>query len=122
MKTFTYKKYKNCYFIVGSYLADEKAIAISIENKKEGLISTCTVYDTFWSYNEDVATIKNYSENSHMTDFLTKMKVVDEIIWREPCNSFVRDTLNTSNPQTIDTCLINKKVLKEYTKEWNYNV
>ena len=57
-----------------------------------------------------------------MTDFLTKLKVIDSIIWREPCNSFVADTLNTSNPQTIDTCVINTEELKKYTKEWNYNV
>ena len=31
MKTFTYKDYKNCYFRVGSYVADSKAMAISIE-------------------------------------------------------------------------------------------
>ena len=42
MKTFTYKNYKDCFFTVGSYAADKKAMAISIENKTDGLISTCT--------------------------------------------------------------------------------
>lgn len=31
MKTFTYKDYENCYFRVGSYAADNKAMAISID-------------------------------------------------------------------------------------------
>lgn len=74
------------------------------------------------SYGENFATIKNYSENSHMTDFLQELKVIDTIFFREPCNSFVADTLFTKNPQTIDTCIINKDVLKEYTKEWYYDV
>ena len=30
MKTFTYKDYKNCYFIVGSYIRNNMAIEISI--------------------------------------------------------------------------------------------
>ena len=122
MKTFTYKIYKDCFFRVGSYAADKKAMAISIENKTDGPISTCTVYDIYTCYSEHITAIKNYSENSHMTDFLTKLKVIDSIIWREPCNSFVADTLNTSNPQTIDTCVINTEELRKYTKEWTYNV
>ena len=122
MKNFTYKKYKNCYFRVGSYVADDKAMAITIENEKDGLITVCTVYDEMTCYSEDITAIKNYSENSHMTDFLIKLKVVDEIIWRTPCNRLTVETLNTKNPQTIDTCLINTDVLKKYTKEWNCNV
>ena len=107
MKTFTYKDYENCYFRVGSYAADNKAMAISIENLEDGPIATCTVYDIYSAYSEHITTIKNYSENSHMTKFLKKLKVVDEVLFSRPCNSFVADTLYTNNPQTIDTCLIN---------------
>ena len=35
MKKFTYKNYKNCYFIVGSYVADKRAMAISIQSDGE---------------------------------------------------------------------------------------
>lgn len=70
MKTFTYKDYENCYFRVGSYAADNKAMAISIENLEDGPIATCTVYDIYSAYSEHITTIKNYSENSHMTKFL----------------------------------------------------
>ena len=122
MKTFTYKDYKNCYFRVGSYVADNKAMAISIENLEDGPIATCTVYDDYSAYSEHITTIKNYSENSHMTKFLKKLKVVEEILFSRPCNSFVADTLYTNNPQTIDTCLINTDILKEYSKVWKYNV
>ncbi len=122
MKTFTYKDYENCYFRVGSYAADNKAMAISIENLEDGPIATCTVYDIYSAYSEHITTIKNYSENSHMTKFLKKIKVVDEVLFSRPCNSFVADTLYTNNPQTIDTCLINTDILKEYSKVWKYNV
>ncbi len=122
MKTFTYKNYENCYFRVGSYAANNRAMAISIENLEDGPITTCTVYDIYGFYDEDITTIKNYSENSHMTKFLKKLKVVDEVLSTRPCNSFVTDTLHTNNPQTIDTCLINTDILKEYSKVWNYNV
>ena len=118
MKTFTYKDYENCYFRVGSYAADNKAMAISIENLEDGPIATCTVYDIYSAYSEHITTIKNYSENSHMTKFLKKIKVVDEVLFSRPCNSFVADTLYTNNPQTIDTCLINTDILKEYSKVW----
>lgn len=122
MKTFTYKNYKKCYFKVASYAADKKAMAILIENLKDGPIATCTVYDNYSAYSEHITTIKNYSENSHMTNFLKKLNVVEDVLYSNPCNAFVVDTLNTNNPQTIDTCLINTDVLKEYSKVWNYNV
>lgn len=122
MKKFKYKNYENCYFIVGSYLADKKAMAISIQNDDEGPISTCTIYDNFGIYSENITTIKNYSENSHMTKFLQKLGVVIDILDRRACNDFVKDTLQGKNPQTIDTCIIDYNKLKEYTKIWNYNV
>ena len=97
-------------------------MAISIENLEDGPIATCTVYDDYSAYSEHITTIKNYSENSHMTKFLKKLKVIEEILFSRPCNSFVTDTLYTNNPQTIDTCLINTDILKEYSKVWKYNV
>lgn len=122
MKKFTYKNYKGCYFTVASYVADNKAMAISIENENEGPITVCTVYDDMRMYSEHITTIKNYSENSHLTDFLKKMGIVIDIIDRTPCNSYVEDSLNSENPQTIDICLIDTEKLKEYCKEWNYDV
>lgn len=121
MKTFTYKDYENCYFRVGSYVADNEAMAISIENLEDGPIATCTIYDDYSAYSEHITTIKNYSENSHMTNFLKKLNVISEVLYSKPCNSFVADTLHTNNPQTIDTCLINTDILKQYSKSWNYN-
>ncbi len=121
MKKFNYKNYKNCYFVVASYAANDKAMAISIENEK-GPISVCTVYDGWSMYSEHITTIKNYSENSHMTEFLQKMGIVIDILNRTPCNEFERNTINSSNPQTIDSCLIDTDKLREYAKEWHYNV
>lgn len=122
MKKFTYKNYKNCYFYVGSYRADPTAMAISIENINEGPITTCTIFDDMSPYSEDIVTIKNYSENSHMTDFLKKLGIIIEILNRAPCNQFVYKTLQTKNPQSIDTCLIDKNILRQYCKEWRYDV
>ena len=121
MKTFTYKNYENCYFTVGSYAVDKDAMAISIENLEDGPIACCTVYDSLGCYSENMTTIKNYSENSHMTKFLQNLDIVSSVLYSRPCNSFVADTLHTNNPQTIDICLINTDILKEYTKVWNYN-
>ena len=86
METFTYKNYQNCYFTVGSYVADTTAMAISIVNDEDGLISTCTIYDEFGFYASNSITVKNYSENSHMTDFLKSLGVVIDTIDRRPCN------------------------------------
>lgn len=122
MKKFTYKNYTDCYFNVGSYMANKEAMAISIQNNDVGPITTCTVMSEWGSYDKDIITLKNYSENSHITDFLKKLGVVKEIIMRYPCNSYVGHTLATNNPQTIDICIIDTKKLKEYSKEWNYNV
>lgn len=121
MKKFTYKNYNNCYFIVDTYVANTNAMAISIKSDDES-ITTCTVYDDFGIYCYGVTTIKNYSENSHMTDFLKELGIVTDIIERYPCNSFVNDTLETDNPQTIDICVIDMNKLKDYCKEWNYDV
>jgi len=121
MKTFTYKNYNNCYFVVSSYAINNEAMAISIESDGEP-IATCTIYDDFGIYSDNITTIKNYSENSHITDFLKTLGVVTEIINRYPCNRFVYDTLEGNNPQTIDTCIINIDKLKKYCKEWHYNV
>lgn len=122
MKTFNYKNYKNCYFYVTNYLADKNAMAISIQNDEEGDIAFCTIYDVLSVYSPDLVTIKNYSENSYMTNFLEDLGVVISIIDRRPCNQFVRDTINTDNPQTIDTCIVDTDILKEYCKKWKYNV
>lgn len=121
MKTFTYKDYKNCYFTVGCYAVDNNAMAISIENLEDGPIACCTVYNAFDIYDTNITTIKNYSENSHMTKFLQKLNIISAVLYSRPCNSFVADTLYTNNPQTIDTCLINTDILREYTKVWKYN-
>lgn len=67
-------------------------------------------------------TYKNYSKNSHMTKFLKKLNVISNVLYSMACNPFVVNTLYTNNPQTIDTCLINTDVLREYTKDWKYDV
>ena len=121
MNTFSYTKYKHCYFTVASYQADSEAIAFSIENLEDGPIATCTIFDSEGCYTNGLATIKKYSENSGMTKFLKKLGVVSDIIFRKPCNSFVMDTLNTKNPQSIDTVLIDTDKLKKYSKEWYYD-
>lgn len=121
MKTFNYKGKNGCYFMVNSYLANKKAMAIQIFQNDERIID-CTVYDKMGMYSENITTIKNYSENSHMTDFLVKLGIVEDILYRYICNNYVYDSLKTDNPQTNDCCLINIDLLKEYSKEWNYNV
>lgn len=122
MKTFKYKKYKKCFFIVSSYVADEDAMYIGIENETEGSIADCTVYYKDGIYIPGFITVKNYSENSNLTNFLKELKIITEICTRFPCNNFPETlaTLNGANPQSIDYCQIDIEKLKEYSKEWHY--
>lgn len=122
MKTFNYKNHTNCYFNVDSYVLNSKAMAISIQNDRDSEITTCTIYEKNTPYSNYLITIKNYSENSHLTDFLEELGIVITIIDRVPCNNFVSSSIFTDNPQPIDTCLIDLDMLKKYTKNWNYNV
>ena len=121
MKTFKYKNNKKCYFIVSSYQTNPNAIAFSIENLKQGLITTCTVYIANKSYTKGLATIKNYSENSGMTEFLKKLGIVTKVFIKKPCNDFVIGTFDPENAESIDTVLIDTDKLKEYSKEWYYD-
>lgn len=118
MQTFKYKNYDNCYFVVGSYARNKEAMAISIHNDDVGPITTCTIYDDFGMYFNGVTVIKNYSENSNITNFLKKLGIVDEVLTSFPCNI----NLPPTTKETKDICVINMATLKEYCKEWNYNV
>lgn len=122
MKTFNYKNYTNCYFNVDSYVLNPKAMAISIQNDTDSEITTCTIYEKNTPYSNHLIKVKNYSENSHLTDFLEELGIVIAIIDRVPYNHFVSSSIFTDNPQTIDTCIIDIDMLKKYTKNWNYNV
>jgi len=76
MKTFTYKKYKDCYFTVGKYLRGNNAMAISIENSTDGPITTCTV--------------------------MHELGIVVNVIYSSPCDSYVRNTSETIDICEID--------------------
>ena len=89
-------------------------MAISIKNTNGENITVSTVNMSDYIYEPNTATIKNYSGNSGMTNFLEKLGVVEEIYTRKKCNPYA-----TKN-ETIDYCLINVNKLKEYTKEFNY--
>lgn len=122
METFKYKKYENCYFVVSNYMKSKNAVAIMICNDYDGQISTCTTYiDEYVS--KDLATIKNYSENSKMTDFLQELGIIKEIVYRFPCNAYPETlaSLQTDNPQTIDICTIDFEKLKEHSKVFKRN-
>lgn len=116
MKKFKYKNYKNCYFIVSSYVKDENAMAIAIESDN-GPITVCTVYDELGLYCEGITTIKNYGENSNITNFLKKLGIVREILNSFPCNYSY-----PNSSETKDICLIDMDKLKQYSKEWHYHV
>lgn len=120
MKRFKYKDYKNCYFNVASYAYNKKAMAIEIENREDGPIITCTVFIEDGLYTPNCIVIKNYSENSGMTKFLQDLGIVVLILDRRPSNMLATGSLDTENPESFDTCIIDQEKLKEYTKSWNY--
>lgn len=113
-KTFKYKEYNNCWFEVGNYLNPKQSMYIKIVNKNEGDIADVTVNMADYFYSPDTATIKNYSENSGMTDFLIDLDIVDFIYSKRPCNMYA-----TKN-ETIDFCQINIDELKKYSKVFDY--
>ena len=120
IKAFKYKDYSNCHFIVSSYACEPKALAISIIDENQEPITVSTVYMDGYVYTPWVTAIKNYSENSGMTQFLQSLGIITEILDRRAANEYVADTLNTSDPQTIDWCVIDTDKLKKYAKEWYY--
>ena len=114
-KTFKYKNYEDCYFSVGSYYYNKYSMAISILNTEGESITTVTVNMKDYFYSPYTATIKNYSENSGITNFLKKLGIIEEIYSQRQCNPYASDS------ETIDFCLINVDKLKEYSKEFNYD-
>lgn len=112
-KKFDYKNYKDCYFIVSNYRNGFQPIAITIENKKVGIITTATVNMPGYCYSYEDATIKNYSENAGMTKFLKRLGIIKEIYSRRKAHP------EASKSETIDFCEINIEKLKEYSKEFS---
>lgn len=113
-KKFNYKKYKDCYFEVGNYFYNSQSMFIQIKNKEYGELYTATVNMPDYLYMPDTATIKNYSENSGMTEFLQELGVIEEIYTRRKSHPRALDS------ETIDFCQIDIEKLKEYSKEFNY--
>lgn len=113
-KTFKYKNYENCFFNVENYMNNKMSMAISIMNKEGENITVATVNMSGYLYYPDTATIKNYSENGGMTEFLEKLGVIEEVYSKVKCHPGAFET------ETIDYCLINIDKLKEYSNEFNY--
>lgn len=113
-KTFKYKNYGDCYFNVGNYYHNKQSMAITIKSMDGEDITVATVNMPDYLYEPDTATIKNYSENAGITEFLEKLGIIEDIYTRKKCNIYASGT------ETIDYCLINIDKLKEYSKEFNY--
>ena len=114
-KSFPIWEYKNCSFIVSSYLSEPIAIIFAIkDNETSEIVAKCTTYDLFTNYEVGMATIKNYSENRGMTEFLKKLGVVTNIIESNKVNELAEET------ETIDVCNIDLEKLREYATEWHY--
>lgn len=113
-KKFNYKNYKNCYFEVGNYLYNSQSMFIQIKNKEYGDLYIATVNMQDYMYLPETATIKNYSTNSGMTEFLQKLGIVEEIYTRRKCHPLADES------ETIDFCQINVEKLREYSRVFNY--
>ena len=113
-KTFNYKNNKNCSFEVSNYQNNPQSMAITIVNSKGEEIKRVTVNMPDYIYEENTATIKNYSENSGMTKFLINKDIINYIYSKKQCNIYA-----TKN-ETIDYCEINIENLKKYSSKFNY--
>lgn len=108
MKTFKYKKHKNCHFMVASYIGNPDAIYIEIRNKSCESITDCTTFIRYAMYEPKTTTIKNLE----LVKFLKELKIVTRIISKIPYGNF---------SDSLYFCKINTDKLREYSKEWNYN-
>lgn len=114
-KSFPIWEYKNCSFIVSSYLSEPIAIIFAIkDNETSEIVAKCTIYDLSTNYKKGMATIKNYSENRGMTNILKELGIVTNIIESNKVNELAEDT------ETIDVCNIDLEKLREYASDWNY--
>ena len=113
-KTFKYKKYKNCWFEVGNYPRNPEAMLITINSESMAEPQIITVNMPDYMYDENTATIKNYSENSGITDFLIDLDIIDYIYSKKQSN------ICATKGETIDYCEINIEEIKKYSKKFNY--
>lgn len=113
-KTFNYKENKKCSFEVTNYQNNPQAMAILIVDSEGEVKTVATVNMPGYFYSPDTATIKNYSENSGMTKFLSKLNIIEDIYSRKKAN------IMASESETIDYCQINVEKLKEYSSKFNY--
>ena len=113
-KTFNYKNNKNCSFEVGNYQYNPQSMAIVIVDSKREEITRVTVNMPDYFYSSNTASIKNYSENSGMTNFLSKLGVIEEVYSQRKANAFATQT------ETIDFCEINVEEIKKYSSKFNY--
>ena len=116
-----HQKYKNCYFKVGTYLPNHKALFIAIYGIKSGawdideyLIDTVSVYNSRIDYKNDRITIKE-----EFVPILRNLGIIldDRKIFVPKSNC--RDTMDFAD-KTFVLCTANIKKLKEYSKDWNY--
>lgn len=114
-KTFKYKKYKNCYFEVGNYAYNRQSMYIQIKNDAEGDIATATVNMSNYMYYPETVTIKNYGENTGMTNFLFKLGILTDVYSKRKCNLYAPDN------ETIDYCQVDVDKLKEYSARFEYD-
>ena len=114
-KTFKYKNYGNCSFHVCNYMANSDAMYIGILDKDGSLVSACTINEPNYSYLENTATIKNYTENTGMTNFLLKLGVIEQVLTKKYFRMF-----DTFSKDSIDFCEINIDTLKKYSSKFNY--
>lgn len=113
-KEFEYKGIKHCSFVVGNYLHNKQAMAITILDAEGETVEVATVNMPDYLYSPDTATLRNYSYTSGITKFLKKLGIIEEIYSTRKCNQYAQDS------ETIDYCQINTKKLKEYSSKFDY--
>jgi len=115
------QKYHNCYFKVGTYSANSKAMFIGVYGIKdksvdteEYFIDTVTVYNSKTDYNNKRITVKE-----EFVPILRNLGIINEetrcIFTMQEC----RDTMDYAD-RNYANCTINDDMLKRFCKDWNY--
>lgn len=115
------KKYRNCYFKVGKYDSNPKAMFISAygikdsdEDIEEYFIDTITVFNSTTLYNNKRITVKE-----EFVPVLRKLNIILEdrrsIVTRQESHD-IMDYID----RYYCTCIIDTEKLKRFCKEWNY--
>ena len=118
---FKFENNDKCYFSVGHY-NKENAIAINVvDGETDEDIVTLTVLDKSYDYEIGLATIdNNYVVGNEVEGYKTGTQVLQELGIIDKIWAIYELDDDGENSISVASCSLNLRVLKEYSREWEY--